>query len=109
MISLYPSPSKVSENHVFISIPSFKKPKREDLLTRDYTLHYLKDQDTDNISMHRGDDWDTVGHRGPRKAGSRSLRSWFNAQGSHPPTPDQRSLLDNVEVQDGDLEMQSVI
>ncbi|XP_005093403.1 copper-transporting ATPase 1 isoform X2 [Aplysia californica] len=98
--------SSVSVVSASLLLRTFRKPKKEDLLTQEYYNRYYQDQDTDDISMHRGDDWETS--RPTARAHSGNSRwSWLKVTStSHPPTPDQRSLLDNVD--EAEIEMTSV-
>lgn len=82
----------------------FRKPKKEDLLTPEYYKKFAQDQDTDDISMHRGDDWENP-LRTPRQTSNHSKWSWLKP--TNIATPDQKSLLENHD--EVDIEMSPVI
>lgn len=79
----------------FFFILRFRKPKREDLLTAEYYKTFTDHEEIDNISLHKGDDWDHS-RREPRQGSNRSNNSWWNMRKS--PTErehqDEKSLLD---------------
>ncbi|GFN81619.1 Copper-transporting ATPase 1 [Plakobranchus ocellatus] len=79
----------------------FRKPRKENLLTQEYFKKCAVDQDNDDISLHRGDDWENPQRQQPRQNSNNSRWSnWLRTTG--PATPDQRSLLDAIDISDGD-------
>ncbi|CAL1541938.1 unnamed protein product [Lymnaea stagnalis] len=102
MASAAMAASSVSVVAASLLLKTFRKPKKEDLLTPEYYKKYYQDQDLDEISMHRGDDWENP-TRQPRQNSNSSKRSWRKA--NNPPTPDQKSLLEHDDV---DIEMSPI-
>ncbi|CAG5115771.1 unnamed protein product [Candidula unifasciata] len=92
--------SSVSVVAASLLLKTFRKPTKESLLTQEYYKLYYQDQDTDDISLHRGDDWENP-PRQPRQNSNNSKLSWF--KGKSASSPDHRSLLDTVD--DTELEM----
>lgn len=95
--------SSVSVVAASLLLKTFRKPKKEKLLTQEYYRLYQQDQDTDDISLHRGDDWENPVR--PAKQNSSSRLSWLNkvkVQAS----PDHKSLLDTLD--DGEIEMSAL-
>ncbi|BFZ14956.1 hypothetical protein BsWGS_17994 [Bradybaena similaris] len=92
--------SSVSVVAASLLLKTFRKPSKESLLTPEYYKLYYQDQETDDVSLHRGDDWENP-VRQPRQNSNNSKLSWL--KGKSPSSPDHRSLLDPVD--DTELEM----
>uniref|UniRef100_A0A0B7B2G7 P-type Cu(+) transporter n=2 Tax=Arion vulgaris TaxID=1028688 RepID=A0A0B7B2G7_9EUPU len=95
--------SSVSVVAASLLLKTFRKPQKEALLTPEYYRQYYQDQDTDDISLHRGDDWENP-QRQPRQNSNNSKLSWLKVK--VPPSPDHKSLLD--EVDDAEVELTSL-
>ncbi|XP_059152598.1 copper-transporting ATPase 1-like isoform X2 [Physella acuta] len=104
MASAAMAASSVSVVAASLLLKTFRKPKKEDLLTPEYYKKFSQDQDTDDISMHRGDDWENP-LRTPRQTSNHSKWSWLKP--TNVTTPDQKSLLENHD--EVDIEMSPVI
>ncbi|KAH9495204.1 ATPase Cu transporting protein 7A [Bulinus truncatus] len=82
--------SSVSVVAASLLLKTFRKPRKEDLLTQEYIKKFQLDQDTDDISAHRGD-WD-LPQKSPRPSSSRSSK-WGIMRSNNASTPDQKNLL----------------
>lgn len=82
-----------------VSPSRFRKPSRESLLTNSYWQRFARDQEMDNISMHRGVD-DSMSSREGSKQGS--ILSRLSAKIKKPQTQDHASLLDDNQGSDAE-------
>ena len=84
----------------------FRKPRKEDLLTPEYNRKFMIDQDNEDFSLHRGDDWEHPQRQAPKASSIHS--KWSNwLKPASTATPDQRSLLEDMdmdEAEDGHAE-----
>ncbi|RUS73007.1 hypothetical protein EGW08_019229, partial [Elysia chlorotica] len=97
MASAAMAASSVSVVAASLLLRTFKPPRKEDLLTPEYNRKFMIDQDNDDFSLHRGDDWEHPQRQAPKASSSNSKWSnWLKPTGTA--TPDQRSLLDAMDM-----------
>ncbi|ESP04420.1 hypothetical protein LOTGIDRAFT_136210 [Lottia gigantea] len=102
MASAAMAASSVSVVCSSLYLKTFKKPDRRKMMTPQYHTKYYEDQNSDNISIHRGID-DNPGFGRNSKQGSMLSRLSGRLK---PGTPDQRSLLEAGQV---GIEMDDVV
>lgn len=107
MASAAMAASSVSVVAASLLLKTFRPPRKEDLLTPEYNRRYMIDQDNDDFSLHRGDDWEQP-HRSPPKANSFSkISNWLKP--TETATPDQRSLLEAMDAEEAEGDRKSVV
>uniref|UniRef100_A0A2C9KE23 P-type Cu(+) transporter n=2 Tax=Biomphalaria glabrata TaxID=6526 RepID=A0A2C9KE23_BIOGL len=96
--------SSVSVVAASLLLKTFRKPRKETLLTQEYYKSYEQDQDMDNISTHRGD-WD-LPQKPPRQ--NSSITEKWGFLKSNNVTPDhKKGLLEEHDEMDTELQVVS--
>ncbi|GFS04776.1 copper-transporting ATPase 1 [Elysia marginata] len=99
MASAAMAASSVSVVAASLLLRTFRPPRREDLLTPEYNRRFMIDQDNDDFSLHRGDDWEHPQRLQPKANSIHSkLSNWLKPVETA--TPDQRSLLEAIDMEE---------